>query len=76
PNFIPVIGQTDDFVVVVIAVRYACRRLPREDVVAAWPGDPASLDRLLGPPGRRQRRLPSRPPGAGTPAVSPRRGDR
>ena len=48
PNFIPVIGQTDDVVVLALALRYACRRLPRADVVAAWPGDPAYLDRLLG----------------------------
>jgi uncharacterized membrane protein YkvA (DUF1232 family) len=50
PNFIPVIGQTDDLAVVTAALRYACRRLPRERVVAAWPGDPAYLDRLLGAP--------------------------
>jgi uncharacterized membrane protein YkvA (DUF1232 family) len=50
PNFIPVIGQTDDLVVVSLARRYACRRLPRDDVRAAWPGDPDHLDRLLGRP--------------------------
>jgi uncharacterized membrane protein YkvA (DUF1232 family) len=48
PNFIPVIGQADDVTVIFLALRYACRRLPRADVVAAWPGDPAYLDRLLG----------------------------
>ena len=48
PNFIPVIGQIDDFVVVTAALRYACRRLPRADVLSAWPGDPHQLDRLLG----------------------------
>jgi uncharacterized membrane protein YkvA (DUF1232 family) len=48
PNFIPVIGQSDDVAVVTVALRYACRRLPREHVVEAWPGDPAYLDRLLG----------------------------
>ncbi|MHB8663038.1 MAG: YkvA family protein [Acidimicrobiales bacterium] len=48
PNFIPVIGQTDDLVVVTLALRYACRRLPRDDVRAAWPGNPDHLDRLLG----------------------------
>jgi uncharacterized membrane protein YkvA (DUF1232 family) len=50
PNFIPVIGQADDFLVVVLALRYACRRLPRDDVEAAWPGDPAYLHQLLGAP--------------------------
>ena len=50
PNFIPIIGQTDDLAVVIAALRYACRQLPRQDVVAAWPGDPAYLERLLGRP--------------------------
>ena len=50
PNFIPVIGQIDDLAVVTTAMRYACRRLPRDDVRAAWPGNPAHLDRLLGHP--------------------------
>ncbi|GAC1595841.1 MAG: hypothetical protein NVS3B21_19240 [Acidimicrobiales bacterium] len=50
PNFIPVIGQADDFVVVLLALRHACRRLPRDEVRAAWPGDPDHLDRLLGRP--------------------------
>jgi uncharacterized membrane protein YkvA (DUF1232 family) len=48
PNFIPVIGQADDVMVIALALRYACRRLPRADVVAAWPGDPAYLDQMLG----------------------------
>ena len=56
PNFIPVIGQSDDAFVVVVAVRYACRRLPEVDVRAAWPGDQASLDRLLGKRTRRRGR--------------------
>jgi uncharacterized membrane protein YkvA (DUF1232 family) len=49
PNIVPVIGQSDDIVVVAIALRYACRRLPRATVLRAWPGDAAFLDRLLGP---------------------------
>ena len=49
PNIVPVIGQSDDIVVVAIALRYACRSLPRATVRRAWPGDPAFLDRLLGP---------------------------
>lgn len=48
PNFVPVIGQTDDMVVVMAALRYTCRHLPRSDVMAAWPGDPAYVERLLG----------------------------
>jgi uncharacterized membrane protein YkvA (DUF1232 family) len=48
PNFVPVIGQADDVFAVTVALRYACRRLPRAEVEALWPGDPAYLDRLLG----------------------------
>lgn len=48
PNFIPVIGQLDDVTVLTLAVRYACRCLPPEEIRAAWPGDPMHLDRLMG----------------------------
>ncbi len=50
PEFLPVIGPLDDVLVVALALRYAARQLPREVVHEAWPGDPALLDRLLGPP--------------------------
>src|ERR1700738_5354141 len=36
PNIVPVIGQSDDIVVVAIALRYACRSLPRATVRMAW----------------------------------------
>lgn len=52
PEFLPVIGPLDDVVVVALALRYAARQTPREVLVAAWPGDPGVLDRLLGVPGR------------------------
>jgi uncharacterized membrane protein YkvA (DUF1232 family) len=52
PEFLPVIGPLDDVVVVALAMRYAARQIPREVLEAAWTGDPATLDRLLGP--RRQ----------------------
>ena len=48
PEFLPVIGPLDDVVVVTLALRYAARRLPREVLVEAWPGDPRLLERLLG----------------------------
>jgi uncharacterized membrane protein YkvA (DUF1232 family) len=51
PNFIPVIGQSDDFLAVTLAVRCACRSLPAEEARAAWPGDPAVFDRLFAPRG-------------------------
>ncbi|MBV8385257.1 MAG: DUF1232 domain-containing protein [Acidimicrobiia bacterium] len=48
PNVVPVLGQIDDVVVAAVALRYACRHLPRASVTNAWPGDPAYLGRLLG----------------------------
>lgn len=48
PEFLPVIGPLDDVVVVALALRYAGRRVPRDVLHAAWPGDPRLLDRLLG----------------------------
>ena len=49
PEFIPVIGPLDDIVVVALALRYAGRQVPREALMAAWPGEPRLLERLLGP---------------------------
>jgi uncharacterized membrane protein YkvA (DUF1232 family) len=49
PEFVPVIGPLDDAVVVALALRYAARRVPRDVVLEAWPGDRRLLERLLGP---------------------------
>ncbi len=49
PEFLPVIGPLDDVVVVALALRYAARRVPRQVLVDAWPGDPTLLVRLIGP---------------------------
>jgi hypothetical protein len=43
-----VIGPLDDVLVVTLALRYAARQVPREVLVAAWPGEPRLLERLLG----------------------------
>jgi uncharacterized membrane protein YkvA (DUF1232 family) len=48
PEFLPVIGPLDDVVVVVLALRYAARRVPRQVLWEAWPGEPRLLERLLG----------------------------
>ena len=48
PEFLPVIGPIDDIVVVALALRYAGRRIPREAVLEAWPGEPRMIERLLG----------------------------
>lgn len=61
PEFLPVIGPLDDAVVVVVALRYAVRTVPRHVVEAAWPGSPAVLGRLLGD-------RPAEDPGRGRPA--------
>jgi uncharacterized membrane protein YkvA (DUF1232 family) len=50
PEFLPVIGPLDDIVVVALALRYAGRQVPREIVMAAWPGEPRLIERLLGKP--------------------------
>ena len=50
PEFLPVIGPLDDVVVVALALRYAARRVPRDVLVAAWPGEPRILERPLGGP--------------------------
>ncbi|MGY1603599.1 YkvA family protein [Geodermatophilus sp. SYSU D00815] len=49
PEFLPVIGPLDDVVVVALALRYAARQVPRDVVLAAWPGNPRLVERLLGP---------------------------
>lgn len=49
PEFLPVIGPLDD--IVALALRYAGRQVPREILLAAWPGEPRLLQRLLGPDG-------------------------
>jgi len=48
PEFIPIIGPLDDIVVVALALRYAGRQVPRDVLMAAWPGEPRLIERLLG----------------------------
>lgn len=48
PEFIPIIGPLDDIVVVALCLRYAGRQVPREVLLAAWPGEPRLIERLLG----------------------------
>jgi len=60
PEFIPVIGPLDDIVVVALALRYAGRQVPRDVLLAAWPGEPRLLERLLGSP--RANTAPDREP--------------
>jgi uncharacterized membrane protein YkvA (DUF1232 family) len=48
PEFLPVIGPLDDVVVVALALRYAARQVPSDVLLAAWPGDPRLIRRLMG----------------------------
>jgi uncharacterized membrane protein YkvA (DUF1232 family) len=47
PEFLPVIGPLDDVVVVALALRFAARRVPRDVLYEAWPGETRILDRLI-----------------------------
>jgi uncharacterized membrane protein YkvA (DUF1232 family) len=47
PDFIPGLGQLDDALLVVLALRWALRGCPRAAIQAAWPGSPSSLRMLL-----------------------------
>ena len=51
PEFLPVIGPLDDIIVVALLLRYAARSVPRQVLLDAWPGDPQTMERLLGPAG-------------------------
>jgi len=59
PEFLPVIGPLDDVIVVALALRYAGRQVPRDVLLAAWPGETRLIERLLGP----ARSAPDRPHG-------------
>ncbi|GAA3519181.1 hypothetical protein GCM10022234_13410 [Aeromicrobium panaciterrae] len=50
PEFLPVIGPLDDVVAVVLLLRFAARRVPRDVLLDAWPTDPRLLEKLLGSP--------------------------
>jgi uncharacterized membrane protein YkvA (DUF1232 family) len=51
PEFLPVIGPLDDVVAIVLLLRFAARRVPRDVLLDAWPSDPRLLERLLGSAG-------------------------
>ena len=51
PEVLPVIGPLDDVVAVVLLLRFAARRVPRQVLLDAWPSDPRLLERLLGDAG-------------------------
>jgi len=61
PEFLPVIGPLDDVVAVVLLLRFAARRVPREVLLDAWPSDPRLLELLLGDAGHTHNDEVSRP---------------
>jgi len=47
PDFIPVAGQLDDAILVLLVLRTLLRRTPDELLAEHWPGPRSSLERLL-----------------------------
>jgi len=48
PDWIPIVGQLDDFVVLTVGVRAMLRRIPEPILIEHWGGEPAILEGLLG----------------------------
>ncbi len=48
PDWIPVLGQLDDFVVLTVGVRTLLRRVPEGVLEEHWSGEPNVLETLLG----------------------------
>ncbi len=47
PDFIPIAGQLDDVVVVVLVLRSVLRSIGEEDVRRHWPGPETSINKVL-----------------------------
>jgi uncharacterized membrane protein YkvA (DUF1232 family) len=47
PDFIPVAGQLDDAILVLLVLRTILRRTPAELLAGHWPGPQSSLERML-----------------------------
>ena len=47
PDFIPVLGQLDDALLVALVLRYVVRRAGREVIEELWPGDERGLQVVL-----------------------------
>lgn len=47
PDFIPIVGQLDDAVLIMLALRYIVKRIGEESATKHWPGPEKSLEVLL-----------------------------
>ncbi len=47
PDFVPIAGQLDDVIVAVLLLRQVTRWTGRERVIEHWPGERATIDRVL-----------------------------
>jgi len=47
PDFIPILGQLDDAIVVVLVLRYVLRGADRDALRRLWPGPESSLEAVL-----------------------------
>jgi uncharacterized membrane protein YkvA (DUF1232 family) len=48
PDFVPVVGKLDNFLALVLALRWSSRMIPSQVLVEAWPGKPSQLTLLVG----------------------------
>jgi uncharacterized membrane protein YkvA (DUF1232 family) len=47
PDFVPIAGSLDDAIIAAFALRFVVRASSPEIVAEHWPGDPATLRRIL-----------------------------
>jgi uncharacterized membrane protein YkvA (DUF1232 family) len=47
PEFIPVLGPLDDALLAALVLRHLVKRAGPAVVAEAWPGEPATLERML-----------------------------
>ncbi|HYS29314.1 MAG TPA: DUF1232 domain-containing protein [Candidatus Limnocylindria bacterium] len=48
PDFVPVVGKLDNFLALVLALRWSSKMIAPEVLADAWPGKPSQLKLLVG----------------------------
>jgi len=48
PDFVPVIGKLDNFLALVLALRWSSKMIPLAVLLEAWPGKRSQLTLLVG----------------------------